>query len=127
MGDQASTGKIKFSINYKTASGLTADPAKMTSDSSLLYLVDRSKLLDVSKFASVVASDKQWGTGGLSKEQVDLLFDGNTATYGDLATAIGAYYTVDLGEDTEVRLSAINLMPRTSLCRDRTTMPSGPT
>lgn len=111
----APTGPIRFAIDYKTANGLSAGPAIFTTDRSSLYLVNQSKLLDVSRLATVTASDKQYGTGGLSKEQVGyLLFDGNTGTFGDLATGAGAYYTLDFGPDVSVTLSDIMLMPRAS-------------
>ena len=42
----------------------------------------------------------------------NLLFDGNTATYGDLNTSSGASYTVDFGAGTSVKLNEIMLMPR---------------
>lgn len=109
------TGKIQFAIEYKTANGLPATPAIFTTDNSLLYFVNQSKFLDVPKLATVIASDKQYGTNGLSKEEVGyLLFDGNTATYGDLAIGSGSYYTVDFGPDAWVKLSDIMLIPRAS-------------
>ncbi|RPK31233.1 putative Ig domain-containing protein [Paenibacillus xylanexedens] len=115
MDNLAPTGPIRFAIDYKTANGLSVGPALFTTDQSSLYLVNQSKLLDVSRLATVTASDKQYGTGGLSKEQVGyLLFDGNTGTYGDLATGAGAYYTVDFGPDVSVTVSDMMLMPRAS-------------
>ncbi len=41
-----------------------------------------------------------------------MLFDGNMATYGDLNTATGSYYTVDFGAGAAVKLNEIKLMPR---------------
>ncbi|WP_186327687.1 discoidin domain-containing protein [Paenibacillus xylanexedens] len=115
MDNLAPTGPIRFAIDYKTANGLSAGPAIFTTDQSSLYLVNQSKLLDVTRLATVTASDKQYGTGGLSKEQVGyLLFDGNTGTFGDLATGAGAYYTLDFGPDVSVTLNDIMLMPRAS-------------
>lgn len=115
MDSSAPTGKIAFSIKYKTAGGERPEPAIMTTDGSLLYLVDETKRLDIRTLAKVTASDKQWGNGGLSEEEVGyLLFDSDPATFGDLVSGPGAYYIVDFGEGAAVRLSGIFLLPRTS-------------
>ncbi|MGG1517328.1 S-layer homology domain-containing protein [Paenibacillus oryzisoli] len=107
------TGKIKFAIDYKTAKGLTADTVIFSTDNSVLYYVDSTKYLDIAKLAAVTASSAQYGSGGLPADKVGyLLFDGNTSTYGDLASGTGAYYTVDFGPDATVRLSDVILMPR---------------
>lgn len=74
--------------------------------------------LNVAGLATVTASDNQYvKTGsGLTKEQVGyLLFDGNTATYGDLITGPGSYYTIDLGTKSSINLTQIKLFPRATL------------
>ncbi|MDF2859428.1 MAG: coagulation factor 5/8 type domain protein, partial [Neobacillus sp.] len=79
-------GKIKFSVSYTTAGGLLAAPALFTTDNSVLYYVNKSKFVNVTKLARVTASSAQYGNNGLPADKVGyLLFDGNTATYGDLA------------------------------------------
>ncbi|MHA6530961.1 galactose-binding domain-containing protein [Paenibacillus sp. BAC0078] len=114
MDGSMPTGKVIFSIAYKTADGLQAAPAIFTTDQSSLYYVNKSKFLDIAKLANVVASSAQYGSGGLPADKVgSLLFDGNTATYGDLVSGSGAYYTIDFGQDVLVRLSDVILMPRT--------------
>lgn len=101
-------GKVRFTIDYKTSKGVSPDTAIFTTDNSSLYYVNKSGLLNVSKLAAVVAS-----SGGLPAEQVGyLLFDGNTATAGDLASGTGAYYTADFGDGASVRLNGVILMPR---------------
>ncbi|MNB74293.1 Endo-1,4-beta-xylanase A precursor [compost metagenome] len=113
MDGSMPTGKVKFSIAYKTADGLSADPAIFTTDQSSLYYVNKSKFVDIAKLANVVASSAQYGSGGLPADKVGyLLFDGNTATYGDLVSGSGAYYTIDFGQEAAIRLSDVVLMPR---------------
>ena len=93
-----------------TADGTTADTAAIK---TLVPGTTQAAKINVSKLATVVASDKQFPGTGLSKEQVGyLLFDGNTATYGDLNTGSGSYYAIDFGASATVRLSGIKLMPR---------------
>ncbi|MEK3683600.1 S-layer homology domain-containing protein [Paenibacillus sp. FSL R10-2736] len=114
MDSAMPAGKIKFSINYTTAGGLPAAPALFTTDHSVLYYVNKSKYVDVTKLARVTASSAQYGSNGLPADKVGyLLFDGNTATYGDLASGNGAYYTLDFGPDASIRLSGVILLPRT--------------
>ncbi|MRN55030.1 putative Ig domain-containing protein [Paenibacillus monticola] len=108
------TGTVKFSVDYEWSDGTNGDTITLTTDNSKLFLVDRSKFIDVQALATVTASDKQWPGTGLSKEQVGyLLFDGDIATAGDLNTSIGSYYTISFGEHASVKLSEIVLMPRT--------------
>lgn len=107
------TGKVRFAIDYKTAGGIAADTVMFTTDNSSLDYMNRSTFLDVSKLAAVVASSAGYGSGGLPADQVGyLLFDGNTATFGDLASGTDAFYTIDFGEGASVRLSGVTLMPR---------------
>lgn len=114
MAGNAPTGVIKFTVDYEWSDGTKGDSVVLTTDNSKLFLVDSSKFIDVKTLATVTASDKQWPGTGLSKEQVGyLLFDGNTATAGDLNTSIGSYYTVSFGEHASVKLNEIVLMPRT--------------
>ncbi|WP_052429636.1 S-layer homology domain-containing protein [Paenibacillus borealis] len=114
MDSAMPAGKIKFSINYTTAGGLPAAPALFTTDHSVLYYVNKSKYVDVTKLARVTASSAQYGSNGLPADKVGyLLFDGNTATYGDLASGNGAYYTLDFGPEASIRLSGVILLPRT--------------
>ena len=114
MDSTMAMGKIRFAIDYKTAAGISADTVMFTTDNSSLYYINRSGFLDVSKLASVTASSAGYGSGGLPADKVgSLLFDGNTATFGDLASGTDAYYTVDFGEGTSVRLNGVVLMPRT--------------
>jgi len=115
MNGDVQTGQVKFTIDYQRSDGTNGDTTCLTTDSSKLLLVDGSKFINVPKLATVTASDKQWPGTGMTKEQVGyLLFDGNTATAGDLNTASGSYYTVDFGEDASVNLNEILLMPRPS-------------
>jgi hypothetical protein len=114
MDSTMAMGKIRFAINYKTAAGTSADTVMFTTDNSSLYYINRSGFLDVSKLASVTASSAGYGSGGLPADKVgSLLFDGNPATFGDLASGSDAYYTVDFGEGSSVRLKGVVLMPRT--------------
>lgn len=114
MDNTMPSGDIKFSISYKTTEGLTVEPATMTTDHSSLYYINKRKYLAITKLANVVASSAQYGTNGLPAEKVGyLLFDGNPATYGDLAEGTGAYYTIDFGEGAAVKLSDVFLLPRT--------------
>lgn len=107
------TGAVKFAIDYKKSDGTNGETTYLTTDSSKLYLVDPANYLDVPMLAKVTASDVQFPGTGLSKEQVGyLLFDGNSATYGDLNTGSGSYYTVDFGGDASIKPSEILLMPR---------------
>lgn len=113
MNSSMKTGKIKFAINYKTADGSPADPAIFTTDRSSLYYVNKSRQLDIVKLAKVTASSAQYGSNGLPADKVGyLLFDGDTATFGDLANGSGAYYTIDFGQEASVRISDVILMPR---------------
>lgn len=108
------TGTVSFTLNYNKADGTAGDPVFVTTDNSKLFLAgDRSKFLNVPLLAKVVASDRQWGNGTvLSAEQIGyLLFDGNTATFGDLNTGAGSYYTIDFGA-AKVKLTDALLMPR---------------
>lgn len=114
MDSAMPAGKIKFSVSYTTAGGLPAAPALFTTDNSVLYYVKKSKFVDVTKLARVAASSAQYGNNGLPADKVGyLLFDGNTATYGDLASGNGAYYTLDFGPEASIRLSGVILLPRT--------------
>lgn len=114
MDTSMPAGKVSFSIAYTTAAGLPADPAIFTTDNSSLYYVNKSKALDVAKLADVTASSAQYGNNGLPADKVGyLLFDGDTATFGDLADGNGAYYTIDFGQEAAVKLSNVILMPRT--------------
>ncbi|WP_051251118.1 discoidin domain-containing protein [Paenibacillus harenae] len=107
------TGPVKFAIDYKKNDGTNGETTYLTTDSSKLYLVDPANYLDVPMLAKVTASDVQYPGSGLSKEQVGyLLFDGNSATYGDLNTGSGSYYTVNFGADASIKPSEILLMPR---------------
>lgn len=107
------TGAVKFAIDYKKNDGTNGETTYLTTDSSKLYLIDPANYLDVPMLAKVTASDVQFPGTGLSKEQVGyLLFDGNSATYGDLNTGSGSYYTVDFGADASIKPSEILLMPR---------------
>lgn len=111
--DDVTTGAVTFSIDYERADGSKGDTVYVTTDGTSLFLVDKSQLLDVSKLATVKASDPQWPGNGLSADQVGyLLFDGNVNTCGDLNKTNGSYYTVDFGEGATVKLSEIVLMPR---------------
>ncbi|MDF2938595.1 MAG: coagulation factor 5/8 type domain protein, partial [Paenibacillaceae bacterium] len=108
MDSTMAMGKIRFTIDYKTATGISADTVMFTTDNSSLYYINRSGFLDVSKLASVTASSAGYGSGGLPADKVgSLLFDGNTATFGDLASGTDAYYTVDFGEGASVRLNGV--------------------
>ncbi len=112
MDTYSSTGKISFNIQYKTSDGSTADRVMFTTDDSLLYLLHQSDRIQVSKLATVVASDNQIG-GSISKDKVGYtLFDGNLTNFPDLATGAGSYYIVDFGVDARIKLSDIMLMPR---------------
>ncbi|OPH46585.1 hypothetical protein BC351_13900 [Paenibacillus ferrarius] len=72
-----------------------------------------SPKIDVKNVAKVTASAVQYPGTGLSAEQVGyLLFDGDTATAGDLNSGTGAYYIVDLGAGSSAQLNEIRLMPR---------------
>lgn len=114
MDSTMAMGKIRFAIDYKTAAGISADTVMFTTDNTSLYYINRSGYLDVSKLASVTASNGGYGSGGLPADKVgSLLFDGNPATFGDLAAGTDAYYTVDFGEGASVRLNGVVLMPRT--------------
>lgn len=115
MDVYATSGQLSFTIDYKRADNSQGDTTTATTDGSTLYLVHPEQRLDVKNIATVTASDAQWGSGGLSKDEVGyLLFDGNTSTFGDLKTAAGSFYTLDFGEDTAVQLDTIALMPRAS-------------
>lgn len=108
------TGSVGFTLNYKKSDGIAGEPVFVTTDNSKLFLAgDRSKFLNVPLLAKVVASDRQWGTGSvLPADQIGyLLFDGNTATFGDLNTGAGSYYTIDFGT-AKVKLTDALLMPR---------------
>ncbi len=113
MDSTMAMGKLRFAIHYKTAAGISADTVMFTTDNTSLYYINRSGYLDVSKLASVTASSAGYGSGGLPADKVgSLLFDGNTATFGDLASGTDAYYTVDFGEGASIRLNSVVLMPR---------------
>lgn len=112
MADNMPTGPVTFVLEYKTQDGLPGDPVKMTTDGTSLHYLDRSSWIDVTRLGTVTASDPQWGSG-LSREQVGyLLFDGNPATFGDLAAGAGAHYVVDFGPEAAVRLTDVLLLPR---------------
>ena len=112
------SGRFEFAIDYKKNDGKIGDKTYLTTDSSKLYLVDPATYLDAPMLARVTASDVQFPGAGLSKEQVGyLLFDGNKATYGDLNTGSGSYYTVDFGANASVKLNEILLMPRAKFPR----------
>lgn len=114
MDSSMPAGKVKFTVNYTTAGGLPAAPAMFTTDNSVLYYINPSKFVDVTRLARVTASSVQYGSNGLPADKVGyLLFDGNTATYGDLASGTGAYYTIDFGQEASLRLSGVILLPRT--------------
>ena len=115
MSGNVQTGPIKFMVDYQKNDGTNGDTTYLTTDSSKLFLVDGSTFINVPMLATVKASDAQWPGNGLSAEQVgNLLFDGNTATFGDLNTSSGSYYTVDFGVGAAVKLSEVVLMPRAS-------------
>lgn len=107
-------GKIQFTIDYKTSKNISADTVIFTTDNSSLVYVNKADFLDVSKLATVNASSAGYGSGGLPADKVGyLLFDGNTTTFGDLASGTGAYYNIDFGQGASVKLSGVVLMPRT--------------
>ncbi|WP_019909125.1 discoidin domain-containing protein [Paenibacillus sp. HW567] len=113
MGANVPAGELRFTIDYKGSDGTAADTAYFTTDGSKLYLVHPKEFLGVNLLATVTASDKQWGEGTLTKEQVGyLLFDGSTGTYGDLNTDSGSYYIVDFGEGSSIRLDLAVSWPR---------------
>lgn len=106
-------GPVKISVDYQSMDGTNGETAVLTTDNSKLNIIDRSQYINVTKMATVTASDVQYPGTGLSKDQVGyLLFDGNTTTAGDLNTSTGSYYTVDFGEGASVRLNRIELIPR---------------
>jgi hypothetical protein len=113
MGANVASGPISFTVNYKRSDDSVADTLYFTTDNSRLSLVHPAKKLDINTVATVTASDKQWGDGILTKEQVGyLLFDGNVGTFGDLNTGLGAYYTIDFGEGSTVELDLVAAWPR---------------
>ena len=102
---------VVFTVT-KTADGTTADTGSIN---TVVTGKSTAPKINVSALATVTASDKQWPGTGLTAAQVGyLLFDGNTATYGDLNTGTGSYYTVDFGTGAAVKLNEIKLMPRPS-------------
>lgn len=114
LDENVQAGAVKLSIDYQKNDGTNGDNTYLTTDGSMLYLVDQSTFLNAPMLAVITASDVQFPGNGLSKEQVGyLLFDGNKATFGDLNTGSGSYYTVDFGANASVKLNEILLMPRT--------------
>ncbi|WP_261305048.1 OmpL47-type beta-barrel domain-containing protein [Paenibacillus andongensis] len=115
MDGSVQTGAVQFTVDYQRNDGTNGDTAFLTTDNSKLYLVDPVNFINVPMLATVTASHAQFPGTGLSKEQVGyLLFDSNTATYGDLNSGSGSYYTIDFGADASVKFNDIFLMPRAS-------------
>ncbi|WP_238358007.1 putative Ig domain-containing protein [Cohnella zeiphila] len=114
MNPNVQKGDVRFSVDYRKSDGTAGDTAYASTDGTHLFIAgDPTQFIQVPKLATVTASDKQWPGNGLSKDQVGyLLFDGDTATYGDLNTSAGSSYTIDFGEDATVALNEIVLMPR---------------
>lgn len=103
---------VVFTVT-NTADGTTADTV---SCKTLVPGLTQAPKIDVTKVATVTASDRQWVQSGtpLTKEQIGYyLFDGNLSTAGDLNTGNGSYYIVDFGAGSSVKLNEIKLMPRT--------------
>lgn len=108
---QMPVGPVGFSLNYRRADGTPGDPTYIPTDNARPTLV-QGHFIDVAKLAAVTASDRQYPGNGLSKEEVArLLFDGRTATFGDLNSPL-AYYTVDFWEAASVSVQTVLLLPR---------------
>jgi hypothetical protein len=110
------TGSVTVAVDYTGADGTAGPTHYGTTDGSKLFVAgNRDRQVDVTALATVTASDKQWPGTGLGADEVGyLLFDGDPATYGDLNTATGSYYVIDLGEGASVRPEEFLMLPRSS-------------
>ncbi len=114
--DNAPPGDIQVAVDYLDAAGKAGPIAYGTTDGSKLYIAgDPAHFIDVAKFATVTASDKQWPGTGLGADEVGyLLFDRDADTYGDLNSGPGAYYVLDFGAHTTVQPEEVLFLPRAS-------------
>jgi hypothetical protein len=113
--DGVDSGPVTFSADY--VYGGEAGPTLYgTTDGSALFVGGHpDQFIDVAEVATVIASDKQWPGNRLPADQVGyLLFDHDAATFGDLNTSIGSYYTIDFGAGTEAHLDQAYFLPRAS-------------
>jgi len=119
--DQAKTGPVEFSIDYRRRDGTPADTASVTTDGSRLILVDESKLIrEVPRIAKLIDPDTD-APAAQSQHLLDALFDNNPQTYAELdfkGQGVGAYLLFDFGSKP-VQLSGVEFLARPKY-RDRT-------
>jgi hypothetical protein len=113
--DGVDSGPVTFSADY-VYDGEAGPTFYGTTDGSALFVGGHpDQFIDVAEVATVIASDKQWPGNRLPADQVGyLLFDHDAATFGDLNTSIGSYYTIDFGAGTEAHLDQAYFLPRAS-------------
>ena len=118
--DQAKTGPVEFTIDYRRRDGTPGNTACATTDGSRLLLVDESKLIrDVPKIAKIIDPNTD-GVTDNSQRLLDALFDNDPRTYTELGIkdrGDGAYLLFDFGTK-RVQLSAVELLARPKY-RDR--------
>lgn len=113
--DGVEPGTVTLAVDY-TVDGVAGPTLYGATEGASLFVGgDGERLIDVADLATVLASDKQWPGNGLPADQVGyLLFDHDGATYGDLNTGTGSYYTIDFGAGTEAHLDEAYFLPRAS-------------
>ncbi len=113
----AATGAVKFSINYKLASGGDGYPNTATTDNTSLYLVDESDVIrNLPTIATLIDStlNRPLAT---TVGQVNNLGDGNLGSISDFRigstnSGVGSYITFDFKAGNQVNLSSVELAPR---------------
>ncbi|OMF22908.1 hypothetical protein BK133_25310 [Paenibacillus sp. FSL H8-0548] len=113
-GSNVEPGKLKFSINYKTAGGLDGAETIFTTDDSFLILADETELLDdILEIADLKDSSLRNPTDLLNHAK--MLFDGDPDSLTDFrvgGNGAGGFITFDFKLGGQARLSKVEILAR---------------
>lgn len=118
MGNDVQTGKVKFSINYKTAKGKAAEEYIFTTDGSSLFVSNETDLINnIPNIANIIDPSTTWGRPNAAEtmKQVNFLFDGDINTvphFFEGGSGTGAYITFDFRAGNQVLLSNVEVIGR---------------
>ncbi|MCL6603179.1 MAG: discoidin domain-containing protein [Paenibacillus sp.] len=107
-------GTVKFSIHYKTASGIDGSETIFTTDGSTLFIADESDLIS-NVLNMTTLSDSNGRTQADLLATASALFDNNLGSVTDFrlnGSGYGGYITFDMKEGNMATLSKVELIAR---------------
>jgi hypothetical protein len=108
-------GTVGIVVDYVKADGSAGNTMYGTTDGTSLQLRDSESYIDTAAFAKVLtATNGSWDKKSTPQQCAEFLFDKDVTTFGDLLNANGDFYVIDYGENVQVKVKSVLMMPRST-------------